>query len=67
VQDHLFDVITNVIGLVAALLATYVQAWIDPVRAIIVSDLYFCIIYDISYSSNFIDRSQPCDVHGVGI
>ncbi|XP_062231599.1 metal tolerance protein 5-like isoform X2 [Phragmites australis] len=34
-QDHFFDVITNVIGLVAALLADYVQGWIDPVGAII--------------------------------
>lgn len=36
-QDHFFDVITNVIGLVAALLAKYVIGWIDPVGAIIVS------------------------------
>lgn len=36
-QDHFFDVITNVIGLVAALLAKYVTGWIDPVGAIIVS------------------------------
>jgi divalent metal cation (Fe/Co/Zn/Cd) transporter len=35
-QDHFFDVITNVIGLVAALLANYVQGWIDPVGAIVV-------------------------------
>jgi divalent metal cation (Fe/Co/Zn/Cd) transporter len=48
-QDHFFDVITNVIGLVAALLAYYVQGWIDPVGAIIVSNtnpisIHFCII-----------------------
>uniref|UniRef100_A0A0E0DSJ0 Uncharacterized protein n=1 Tax=Oryza meridionalis TaxID=40149 RepID=A0A0E0DSJ0_9ORYZ len=36
-QDHLFDVITNVIGLVAALLANYVEGWIDPVGAIILA------------------------------
>jgi len=30
----IFDVITNIIGLVAALLANYVQGWIDPVGAI---------------------------------
>jgi divalent metal cation (Fe/Co/Zn/Cd) transporter len=36
-QDHFFDVITNVIGLVAALLANYIDGWIDPVGAIIVS------------------------------
>ncbi|TVU19706.1 hypothetical protein EJB05_35873, partial [Eragrostis curvula] len=36
-QDHFFDVITNIIGLVAALLANYVQGWIDPVGAIILA------------------------------
>ena len=36
-QDHFFDVITNIIGLVAALLANYVEDWIDPVGAVIVS------------------------------
>lgn len=36
-QDHFFDVITNIIGLVAALLANYVKGWIDPVGAVIVS------------------------------
>ncbi|KAG2403855.1 Metal tolerance protein [Vigna angularis] len=34
-QDHFFDVITNVIGLIAALLANYVDDWMDPVGAII--------------------------------
>jgi divalent metal cation (Fe/Co/Zn/Cd) transporter len=37
-QDHMFDVMTNIIGLVAALLANYFEGWIDPVGAIIVSD-----------------------------
>lgn len=36
-QDHFFDVITNVIGLIAALLANYFSDWMDPVGAIIVS------------------------------
>ncbi|QHO37839.1 metal tolerance protein 11 isoform X3 [Arachis hypogaea] len=36
-QDHFFDVITNVIGLIAALLANYVDDWMDPVGAIIVA------------------------------
>lgn len=36
-QDHFFDVITNMIGLVAALLATYIEGWIDPVGAIILA------------------------------
>lgn len=37
-QDHFFDVVTNTIGLVAALLANYLMYWIDPVGAIIVSN-----------------------------
>lgn len=38
-QDHFFDVITNVIGLIAALLANSFDGWMDPVGAIIVSTL----------------------------
>ncbi|ONM36582.1 Metal tolerance protein 11 [Zea mays] len=36
-QDHFFDVITNVIGLVAALLANYIEGWIDPLGAIVLA------------------------------
>ena len=36
-QDHFFDVITNIIGLIAVLLANYISDWMDPVGAIIVS------------------------------
>lgn len=36
-QDHLFDVITNSIGLGAAVLAINFYWWIDPVGAILVS------------------------------
>ncbi|CAK9315174.1 unnamed protein product [Citrullus colocynthis] len=36
-QDHFFDVVTNAIGLVAALLANYIAAWIDPLGAIILA------------------------------
>ncbi|XP_057979496.1 metal tolerance protein 11 isoform X1 [Malania oleifera] len=36
-QDHFFDVITNVIGLIAALLANYFNDWIDPFGAIILA------------------------------
>ncbi|XP_068669455.1 metal tolerance protein 11-like [Aristolochia californica] len=36
-QDHFFDVVTNLIGLVAALLAKYIKDWIDPVGAIILA------------------------------
>ncbi|XP_050211102.1 metal tolerance protein 11 [Mercurialis annua] len=36
-QDHFFDVITNIIGLIAALLASYMEGWMDPVGAIILA------------------------------
>ncbi|XP_041027402.1 metal tolerance protein 11 isoform X1 [Juglans microcarpa x Juglans regia] len=36
-QDHFFDVITNIIGLIAALLANYIDDWLDPVGAIILA------------------------------
>lgn len=36
-QDHFFDVITNVIGLIAALLANWFDDWMDPVGAIILA------------------------------
>lgn len=36
-QDHFFDVITNIIGLIAALLANTIDGWIDPIGAIVVS------------------------------
>ncbi|KAL5986107.1 Photosystem II protein D1 [Asimina triloba] len=35
--DHFFDVVTNSIGLIAALLAKYIEDWIDPVGAIILA------------------------------
>lgn len=35
-QDHFFDVVTNLIGLIAVLLANYISDWMDPVGAIIV-------------------------------
>lgn len=36
-QDHFFDVITNSVGLVTAVLAVKFSRWIDPTGAIIVS------------------------------
>uniref|UniRef100_A0A0C9S6W0 TSA: Wollemia nobilis Ref_Wollemi_Transcript_14254_1708 transcribed RNA sequence n=1 Tax=Wollemia nobilis TaxID=56998 RepID=A0A0C9S6W0_9CONI len=36
-QDHFFDVITNVIGLVAAVLASKFYWWIDPAGAIVLA------------------------------
>ena len=44
-QDHFFDVITNIIGLIAALLANYIDDWMDPVGAIIVSESLSLSIY----------------------
>ncbi|KAG2289940.1 hypothetical protein Bca52824_049544 [Brassica carinata] len=36
-QDHFFDVITNIIGLIAVILANYFDNWMDPVGAIILA------------------------------
>ncbi|KAF3553038.1 hypothetical protein F2Q69_00017648 [Brassica cretica] len=36
-QDHFFDVITNIIGLIAVILANYFNNWMDPVGAIILA------------------------------
>jgi divalent metal cation (Fe/Co/Zn/Cd) transporter len=36
-QDHLFDVVTNSVGLAAAVLAIRYYWWIDPTGAILVS------------------------------
>lgn len=44
-QDHFFDVVTNVIGLAAALLANYIANWIDPIGAIIVSRSGIILFY----------------------
>ncbi|KAG0558723.1 hypothetical protein KC19_10G048800 [Ceratodon purpureus] len=36
-QDHLFDVVTNMIGLIAAVLASIFSWWIDPAGAIVLA------------------------------
>ncbi|XVE61374.1 hypothetical protein DITRI_Ditri06bG0034300 [Diplodiscus trichospermus] len=36
-QDHLFDVVTNSVGLATAVLAIHFQWWIDPTGAIIIA------------------------------
>lgn len=36
-KDHLFDVVTNTVGLGTAVLAIHFYWWIDPMGAIIVS------------------------------
>uniref|UniRef100_A0A1D1ZLG3 Metal tolerance protein 5 n=1 Tax=Anthurium amnicola TaxID=1678845 RepID=A0A1D1ZLG3_9ARAE len=50
-QDHLFDVITNIIGLVAALLANYTKDWIDPFGAIILA-IYTIRIWSVTVLEN---------------
>jgi divalent metal cation (Fe/Co/Zn/Cd) transporter len=53
-QDHMFDVMTNIIGLVAALLANYFEGWIDPVGAIIVSGFpSFSVVFFIKIALLF--------------
>jgi divalent metal cation (Fe/Co/Zn/Cd) transporter len=37
VQDHYFDVVTNVVGLVAAVLGDKYLWWIDPVGAVLLA------------------------------
>lgn len=64
-QDHFFDVITNVIGLVAALLANYFSGWIDPVGAMIVSYISLMVfrlaIYNnISIFANYVLAINIC-------
>jgi divalent metal cation (Fe/Co/Zn/Cd) transporter len=44
-QDHFFDVITNSIGLVTALLAAHYHWWMDPVGAILVTSYHFNMLY----------------------
>ncbi|KAG8493244.1 hypothetical protein CXB51_010726 [Gossypium anomalum] len=57
-QDHFFDVITNIIGLVAVLLANYIDNWMDPVGAIIVSENLvsspwpFCFAFGMNSKGN---------------
>ncbi|KAA3453426.1 metal tolerance protein 11 isoform X1 [Gossypium australe] len=57
-QDHFFDVITNIIGLVAVLLANYIDDWMDPVGAIIVSENLvsfpwsFCFAFGMNSKGN---------------
>ena len=64
-QDHFFDVITNTVGLAAAVLAIRYYWWIDPTGAVIVSSyandffslfpfpfFYVCYIIGFSYSTS---------------
>lgn len=37
IQDHYFDVVTNVVGLVAAVLGDKFYWWIDPAGAIVLA------------------------------
>lgn len=50
-QDHYFDVVTNVVGLVAAVLADKYYWWIDPSGAIILA-LYTIINWSKTVMEN---------------
>uniref|UniRef100_A0A7N2R3Y1 Cation efflux protein cytoplasmic domain-containing protein n=1 Tax=Quercus lobata TaxID=97700 RepID=A0A7N2R3Y1_QUELO len=59
-QDHFFDVITNSVGLVAAVLAIRYYWWIDPIGAIIREDKIFVgsleLILNLAF---YIDVFEP--------
>ncbi|CAO2193480.1 unnamed protein product [Urochloa humidicola] len=62
-QDHFFDVITNSVGLVAALLAVRYKWWMDPVGAILIA-LYTITTWARTVLENvgtLIGRSAPAD------
>ncbi|CAO2209120.1 unnamed protein product [Urochloa humidicola] len=62
-QDHFFDVITNSVGLVAALLAVRYKWWMDPVGAILIA-LYTITTWARTVLENvgtLIGRSAPAE------
>ncbi|KAL6848246.1 hypothetical protein ACP4OV_022374 [Aristida adscensionis] len=62
-QDHFFDVITNSIGLVCALLAVRYKWWMDPVGAILIA-LYTITTWARTVLENvgtLIGRSAPAE------
>lgn len=56
-QDHYFDVITNVVGLAAAVLGDKFDWWIDPAGAIILA------IYTISNWSGTVMENAGMLIH----
>lgn len=53
-QDHLFDVVTNSVGLAAAVLAVHYYWWIDPTGAIIVSSYIAHLFLFYDYLASFL-------------
>ena len=53
-QDHFFDVITNSIGLAAAVLAIRYYWWIDPTGAVIVSSYAALLLFFFLLCSFFL-------------
>ena len=53
-QDHFFDVITNSIGLAAAILAIRYYWWIDPTGAVIVSSYAALLLFFFLLRSFFL-------------
>nr|KYP43370.1 Putative metal tolerance protein C3 [Cajanus cajan] len=60
-QDHHFDVVTNVIGLVAAVLGDKFYWWIDPVGAILLS-IYTITNWSGTVMENAVGQSAPPEV-----
>lgn len=57
-QDHYFDVVTNVVGLVAAVLGDRFYWWIDPVGAIALA------LYTImNWSGTVLENAGYFDFH----
>lgn len=59
-QDHYFDVVTNVVGLAAAVLGDRFYWWIDPIGAIVLA------VYTISnWSGTVWENAGLCYLGGV--
>lgn len=57
-QDHLFDVITNSVGLASSLLAVRYRWWVDPVGAILV--MHSPLLQDSSFGDSTMSNSSLC-------
>lgn len=76
-QDHYFDVVTNVVGLIAAVLGDRFFWWIDPVGAIILAiytisnwsgtvlenagTFFFLFCFSLTLTVPVLNREEGCD------
>ncbi|GKV29476.1 hypothetical protein SLEP1_g38405 [Rubroshorea leprosula] len=65
-QDHFFDVITNSVGLVTAVLAIHFRWWIDPTGAIIIA-LYTIGTWARTVLENVAKMADPMLGHAVDV